>query len=281
VSVALLRDISKSRKSNCQLVTHYGEKKFKRPVGVCIGLNDEILIIDALNQEGVILDHNLTVVRTFGQGHGDSKLNNPVGVAVSHNAIAVSEEKEHVVKKFSLEGDYLSKLGSFGKEDGQFNRPQGLCFSSKGLLFVVDRDNHRIQVFDKQQFTYKFGDEGPGYVHTPCDIFISKLDRVFVSDWSSNRCINMYYEDGQFISKIDCIGKPLAIAVTPDDCILASNDTENQLVVHKFNPSKTFRLGQKGNKAGEFRHIQGIAVSSNGTTYVTESGNDRLQVIHP
>ena len=46
-----------------------------------------------------------------------SKPNNPVGVAVGHNVIAVSDWDDHVVKKFSLQGDYLSK---FGSKDGQF-----------------------------------------------------------------------------------------------------------------------------------------------------------------
>ena len=43
------------------------------------------------------------MIRTFSQGSGDSKLNDPKGVAVGHNVIAVSDWD--VVKKFSLHGD--------------------------------------------------------------------------------------------------------------------------------------------------------------------------------
>ena len=42
-----------------------------------------------------------------------------------------------MVKIFSLQGVYLSKFCSYGSGDSQFNNPQGLCFNSKGLLYVV------------------------------------------------------------------------------------------------------------------------------------------------
>ena len=159
-----LRDPTNLHKKSCQLVTHYGSKRFERPTGVSVGPNDEAVAVDAINK-GVVLNKYLTLNCTIGQGNGDSKLNNPIGVAVGHNIIAVSEDKEYVVKKFSLEGDYV---GSAGTEDGQFNNPQGLCYSSKGLLFVVDRDNHQVQVLDQQdKFFYKFGnEEDPGSLHT-------------------------------------------------------------------------------------------------------------------
>jgi len=136
-----LRDYTKIEEKNCQVVTHYEGKKFTCPHGVAIGPNDKVIIADYVNEEVIVFDKNLKLIRTFGQGSGDSKLNRPVGVAVGHNVIAVSDYYDHVVKKFSLQGDYLSKFGSRGSEDGQFNYPQGLCFNSKGLLYVVDNGN--------------------------------------------------------------------------------------------------------------------------------------------
>jgi len=90
----------------------------------------------------------------FGQGSGDSKLNTPVGIAVGHNVIVVSEFDDHVLKKVSLQGDYLSKFGSHGSGDGQFDYPQGLWFNSKGLLYIVDNGNYRVQVFRDNMFLF-------------------------------------------------------------------------------------------------------------------------------
>ena len=129
-----LRDYNEIEEKNCQLVTHYGGKKFGNPRDVTTGPNDEVVIADCDNKEVIIFDKDLKLIRTFGQGSGDGKLNNLVGVAVGYHVIAVSDYTGHVVKKYSLQGDYLSKVGSYGSGDGQFKFPLGLCFNSKGLL---------------------------------------------------------------------------------------------------------------------------------------------------
>ena len=139
---ASLRDYTKIEGRNCQLVSDYGGKKFNKLRSVAVGPNDEVLVVDNGNREVIIFDKYL---RTFGQGSGGSKLNYSEGVhvAVGHNIIAVSDSDDDVVKIFSFQGDYLSNFGSCGSGDGQFN-PEGLCFNSKGLLYVADRSNHRV-----------------------------------------------------------------------------------------------------------------------------------------
>ena len=165
-----LRDYTKIEEKNCQLVTHYEGKEFNCPRDVTTGPDDTVVIVDGRNNEVIILDKDLNLIRRFGQGSGDSKLNYPRGVAVGHHVIAVSEYYDRVVKKYSLQGDYLSKLGSRGRGDGQFNNPLGLCFNSKGLLYVVDNGNHRVQVFrENNVFLFNFGSNGhnPGQFQSP------------------------------------------------------------------------------------------------------------------
>ena len=156
-----LRDYTKIEEQNCQLITDYGGKKFNGLRSVAVGPNDEVIVLDDNHKEVIIFDKDLKLIKTFGQGSGDSELNDPAGVTVGHNVIAISEWSDHVVMKFSLQEDYLSKFGSHGKRDGQFNNPQGLCFNSKGLLYVVDHNNHRVQVFSENVFLFKFGSYGP------------------------------------------------------------------------------------------------------------------------
>ena len=275
-----LRDYTKIEEKNCQLVTHYGGKKFNIPKDVAIGPNDEVVIVDGTNKEPIIFDKDLKLIRTFGQGSGDSKLNNPVGVAVGHNVIAVSEWNDHVVKKFSLQGDYLSKFGSRGSRDGQFDGPQGLCFNSKGLLYVVDNGNHRVQVFRENVFLFKFGSRGhnPGQFQSPRYIAVDSSDQVYVIDYSNDDGISVFSEDGHFIKRINC-NSPFAICIAPDDHIMASvNDS-----ITVFSPTHECigKFGVLGKGKGQFSHITGIAINNSGTIFVTElgDGNRRLQII--
>ena len=113
-----LRDYTKIEEKNCQLVTNYGGKKFSSP-RVTTGPNDEVVIVDYNQKEVIIFDKDLKLIRAFGQGSGDCKLDNPAGVAVGHHVTAVSEWYDHVVKIYSLQGDYLSKFGSHGSFGSQ------------------------------------------------------------------------------------------------------------------------------------------------------------------
>ena len=279
-----LRDYTKIEEKNCQLVTHYGGKKFNNPRDVAIGPNDEVVIVDRVNKEVIIFDKDLKLIRTFGQGSGDSKLNYPAGVAVGHNVIAVSEYYDHVVKKFSLQGVYLSKFGSCGSGDGQFNYPRGLCFNSKGLLYVVDYDNCRVQVFRENVFLFKLGSKGhnPGEFQNPCYIAVDSSDQVYVTDHSDGG-ISVFSEDGHFIKRINC-DNPYAICIAPDDHIITEVSNNNSITVFSPTHECIGKFGVSGKGKGQFSLIIGIAINNSGTIFVTEGrnilgGNRRLQII--
>jgi len=274
-----LKSLTELKVENCQAIVEYGGKLLQRPCGISIGTNDEVVLIDEQNKEGIIFDKSLTFVTSFGHGSGDSKLNYPLGVAVGLNAIAVSEWRDHKVKIFSLQGDYQFKLGSHDNEDVQFRSPQGLCYNSRGFLFVADSGNHQIQVLNERyELLYTFGCKEPGQLYRPTDIAISRRDQVFVTDWSpKSSCVNIYLENGDFVNSILCSNRPLAIALTPEEHILIDNREDHKLVI--LGPGNSRMLGSKGKGLGQFNGIQGIAVNSMGVIFVSESGNDRLQVI--
>ena len=280
-----LRDYTKIEEKNCQLVTHYGGKKFNNSHDVAIAPNDEVVIVDSSNKEIIIFDKDLKLIRTFGKGSGDSKLNYSLGVAVGHNVIAVSEYNDHVVKKFSLQGDYLSKFGSRGRGDGQFNNPQGLCFNSKGLLYVVDHGNCRVQVFRENVFLFKFGSKGhnPGEFQDSRYIAVDSSDQVYVTDYSKDGGISVFSEDGHFIKRINC-NYPYAICIAPDDHIIARVNDNNSITVFSPTHECIGKFGVHGKGKGQFNLIRGIAINNSGTIFVAEGyslgeGNSRLQII--
>lgn len=53
------------------------------------------------------------------------------------------------ITKWAPDGTYLGSFGEWGYEDGQFRAPHSLAFDSQGRLFVADRGNRRIQIFDQ------------------------------------------------------------------------------------------------------------------------------------
>ena len=51
------------------------------------------------------------------------------------------------IQIFDSDGTFITSLGEIGDLNGQFKKPEHVNIDSNGNLYVVDRGNHRIQVF--------------------------------------------------------------------------------------------------------------------------------------
>jgi sugar lactone lactonase YvrE len=86
------------------------------------------------------------------------------------------------ISKFSKDGTFIKSWGKLGSEPGEFRTPHGLAMDSRGRLFVADRGNVRIQIFDQngtfladwKQFS------------RPSGLFIDKDDNLYSVDSESN-----------------------------------------------------------------------------------------------
>ncbi|HEY7187823.1 MAG TPA: hypothetical protein VH436_14805 [Vicinamibacterales bacterium] len=82
---------------------------------------------------------------------------------------------------FTRDGTFIKEFGRHGSKPGEFMGPHGLAFDSQGRLFVADRSNNRVQVFDKNM---KFVAEWKQFGR-PSGIWILKDDTLIVSDSES------------------------------------------------------------------------------------------------
>ena len=276
------RDYNKMTEQDCsQVVTHYGGNKFGHLWDVAIAPTGEVVIVDHSNRKVIILDDQLNLLNVIGQGSGDSKLVRPNSVAVTDNAVAVSEWSSHQVKKYSLQGNLLSVIGCRGIKKGQFYCPMGLTFNNNKLLYVVDRGNHRVQVFNKDDtFAFLFGSKGnnPGQFQFPARISIDPNNNVLVTDNDANG-IHIFTDDGQFVQTLNS-HKPYAITISPTGYLITGHDGEdNKIRVWSPTYQLINQFGKKGSMQRNFNAIEGMAMNSIGTVYVAEYLNKRLQVI--
>ena len=83
--------------------------------------------------------------------------------------------------KFSKDGTLIKTWGKKGAGPGEFDTPHALAMDSRGRLFVGDRNNNRIQIFDQDG---KFLEEWKQFSR-PSGIYIDKQDNIYVADSES------------------------------------------------------------------------------------------------
>ncbi len=86
------------------------------------------------------------------------------------------------IVKFAPDGTFIREWGERGSAPGQFDGPHGLAFDSQGRLFVADRSNNRIQIFDQDG---NFLDQWYQFSRLS-GIFIDRNDILYGVDSESN-----------------------------------------------------------------------------------------------
>ena len=61
--------------------------------------------------------------------------------------VYVTEMNNDRVSIFTTEGKFLRSFGTRGSGQGQFNEPHGITIDKRGLIYVSDHENDRLQVF--------------------------------------------------------------------------------------------------------------------------------------
>ncbi|MBX9634299.1 MAG: hypothetical protein K2X44_04890 [Magnetospirillum sp.] len=119
-----------------------GPGGFKNIRGMVQGRNGLLYVVNGVRQQVQAYGLDGTYMGAFGQG----TFSEPDGIAVDDdNRIFLSDRFNHRILVFA-EGKLVEVFGRHGTKAGEFNQPGRLTYH-KGLLYVVDRENNRVQVF--------------------------------------------------------------------------------------------------------------------------------------
>jgi hypothetical protein len=173
------------------------------------------------------------------------------------------------VVKLTKEGDWIKSWGEPGKSEGQFSTVHNIAADAGGTIYVADRSNRRVQVFDndgKFQRTIKI------------DIPPDPDARPAIGNKPN---LTNYLETGGTMTP----GAPWALCITPPP--------HQVLYVSDAFPGRIYKLGLDGKVLGLFGHsgkqlkefgwVHAIACPNENTLYVAEILNWRVQklILHP
>jgi len=163
------------------------------------------------------------------------------------------------VAKFDMNGDWVKSWGTRGTGPGQFNLPHSIAIDRNDNVYVGDRSNHRIQVFDTEgTFLRMFS------IDVPPD--------------PTTRSVNGTTPTGARLTQL--IGAPNSLCITPGTTqVLFVGETTYPGRIFKVSLDGTVLgvIGRSGRKLGQFSGAHALACPSENELYVAETSNWRLQ----
>src|SRR5579863_1007967 len=191
--------------------------QFNQPNAVVVGPDGSIYVADGHDAQGMI------TAKAVAEG--------------------ISRGATSRISKFSPDGKFIKSWGQIGVRHGEFRTPHALKFDSQGRLWVADRGNHRIEIFD-QNGTYL---ESRYMFSRPSGIFI-KGETVYVIDSESGPYNHPNWHDGV---RIGPVGEDRVTGFIPP-----------------FDREDRVYQGTMG---------EGVAVDADGNVYAAEGPNSILQ----
>ncbi|MBN1393555.1 MAG: hypothetical protein JW959_00795 [Pirellulales bacterium] len=237
----------------------WGHELIKVPHGFRLDDQDNIWITDCETHVVAQFTPKGKLLKTLGTpnvaGDDGGHFNQPTDMTITPEGevfVADGYGNSRIVH-FDRDGRFVNQWGKLGSAPGEFSIPHNIVRDSRGRLYVADRNNVRIQVFDPRG---KLLDVWSNLL-VPWGLCMSENDEI----WA-------------------CGSSPMtwAESKTPLGC-----PPKDQLIM-RFSPSGkllslwTFPKGEDGQeKPGELNWLHDVAVDSQGNLYLGDIMGKRLQ----
>jgi tripartite motif-containing protein 2/3 len=181
-----------------------------------------------------------------------------------------------------IEDDLLDRIGSRGRNKGEFTNPQGLCATASGKILVADSNNQNIQVFSNSgDFKFRFGIRGrtAGQLQRPTCIAVTLNGNYVISDYD-NKWVSIHGPDGKYLNKIGT-GKllgPKGISVDKNGHIIVVDNKASCVFIFQSNGKMIHKFGSRGNMDHQFAGPHYVAVNGDNDIVVSDFHNHCIKV---
>jgi DNA-binding beta-propeller fold protein YncE len=222
---------------------------FRRAHGITVGPDGTLWLTDDLHHTIRQFTPEGKLLLTLGDPdqpstlQGGKPFNRPTHVALDprNGDVFVSDGYGNSrVHKYDPKGRHLLSWGEPGTDPGCFNLPHNIATDADGFVYVADRENHRVQIFDRDG-TYQAQWNN---LHRPCGLHMNRKTGAF------------------YVGEL-----PTSVPVSKD---VANVGARVSILNEKG--ERLGRVGGRflGEKPGEFVAPHGCCVDSRGDLYVAE-----------
>ena len=214
-------------------------------------------VVLKISPEGKVL---MTIGTQGVRGTGPNTFDRPTGVSIASNGDifvadghAGNKSNSARIVKYSPDGRFIKTWGRLGSEPGNFREPHDLFVGgSKGYVYVADRQNNRIQVFDQDgNFIAAWAQFGQ-----PSSVYVDKRDNIYVGA--------TYQDPAQ--------GNVMRATTAPNDrAIVVGDAITGELKYLIPDPGDLSKMTDTGTSAS------GIAVDDQGNIFAADVGFNNLR----
>ena len=218
-------------------VRSWGQGQYDRPHGMRVGPRGNIWTTDVnsdivrkMNPDGEVL---LSI-----DADDTPLMNEPTDLAIGLEGeifvlVGHGQGEPHVLK-FDREGSLMTSWGDAGTGASEFDTPHSIVVDAEGLVYVADRQNRRVQIFDGEGTYIKEW----AYKGLPCGLFIDADQQMYMVSGFAGEILKLD-ENGKAIGANGQPGKGLGefgeahyMTVTPSGDIYVADTVRPEL--HKY-----------------------------------------------
>ena len=215
---------------------------FGEVAGVATDSRDRVFVYSRSEHPLTVFDRDGKFIGSWGEG----QMVRPHGIHIGpDDAVYVTDDCDHSVRKFSPDGKLLLTLGTRGvasdtgcegsdyrtiqRAAGPFNQPTNVALARDGSIYVTDGyGNARVHQFSSDgRLIRSWGEPGagPGQFHLPHGVAVDRDGRVYVADRENSR-VQIFTVDGKFITEWRAVSRPtevfIAVRSGDDDLVFIS-----------------------------------------------------------
>ncbi len=232
-------------------------------------------------------ENNSIVIMREGQVEKSIKLadRNPVSVAVdSQGSPWIIDREESQLLKLDAEGKIVLKVGSSGSREGYFSKPGDLLIGKDDLIYVVDTNNDRIQVFNADGVFMNAFTAGARQLplESPVAIDQDRKGNLYVLLDSRNSVV-VIAPNGQVIKEFGGklpgqggLESPVSLALSGNELMVLDAGTKS-VKVFTLQGEFSREFGAKGVGKGDFKRPASITILDDSRFLVSDPENKRIQ----
>jgi DNA-binding beta-propeller fold protein YncE len=181
------------------------------------------------------------------------------------------------------QGEFMEFLLGRPSSDKRIGKAYDIA-SSDGKIYVLDRRSRRLIVIDlvERKFDY-LKDQRMGELDDPSGIWVTEDDVKYIADMGRKQIV-VFGANNDYLRSYggpDLFDKPVDVAVY-ENTIYVSDMVKNKILALDKSSGKLKRaIGKKGQGNGEFANPTHVVVDQQGSIYVTDAFNFRVQKFDP